>query len=162
MRQLFFILIFLVFAEQLMLAQKLPVTFTVTFIQPYCGGARPSPEMEERAQTPQPYSNKTIVLRNGKGKCLRVKTDSNGVVVTRLKAGEYKVLEVWRAGKKSPDGQSKQRYDSDCLKQEWNKELAVLTVILGSVNYQVTNGIILPCDWNTPCLLEKFRSHPPE
>ena len=69
------------------MAQVFPVTFTVTFLKPYCGGARPTPEMEELAQTPQPYSNKIIVLTNAKGKRVKLKTNSAGVIFCYLKTG---------------------------------------------------------------------------
>lgn len=156
------LLLFILALGYTSLAQTLPISFTVTVIKPYCGGARPTPEMEEMAQTPQPYSEKTIVLVNTKGKCKKLKTNSEGVITCSLKVGDYKLYETWRGCKKTPDGTSKKRYDKACLKTEWTREFAKLNISSTSSEYTITNGIIEYCDSNIPCLLESFRAQPPE
>ncbi|WP_317897440.1 hypothetical protein [Aurantibacillus circumpalustris] len=162
MRLKFSLLFFVLALGHISIAQTFPVNFTVTCLKPYCGGARPTPEMEKMAQTQQPYSEKTILLVNAKGKCKKLKTNADGIISCSLKVGDYKLYEAWRCCKKTPDGSSKKRYDKACLELEWTKEFASLTVSTSSNNFKVTNGIVEYCDSNIPCVLESFRAQPPE
>jgi hypothetical protein len=156
------LLLFTLVLAHISVAQTLPVSFTVTVLKPYCGGARPTPEMEELAQTPQPYAEKTILLVNSKGKCVKLKTNAEGVVSCSLKTGDYKLWETWRRCKKTPNGSSKNKFDKACLKEEWTKEFANLTVSASSSELIITNGIVEYCDFAIPCVLESFRGQPAE
>jgi hypothetical protein len=118
--------------------------------------------MEELSQTPQPYSNKTIVLANATGKRVKLKTNAAGVVFCSLKTGEYKLFEIWRSSQKTPDGTSKKRYDLACQNSEWSKEFASLSVSKKSRDYKITNDIVEYCEADIPCLLESFRAQPHE
>lgn len=143
-------------------SQKQPVKISITYIEPYCGGARPSPEMEEKARTPQAYVKKTLFLVDAKGKTIKAKTDLNGTLNLKLKAGDYKLYEAWRHCKSTPDGQSKKKYSLDCLKTEWNKEFAVLNVGAAKSDYKETNGIYASCNHTIPCMLDSLRPSIPE
>lgn len=143
-------------------AQKVQGSFTVTCIQPYCGGARPSPEMEAEAQKPKPYANQTIALVSDKGKKLYLKTNADGVVKCSLKPGRYMLYEKWRFKKTGPNGKALNQFDADCLKAEWKKDFAVLVVNEKDFIYNESSGIHMPCYFAIPCLLERYRPNIPE
>lgn len=154
--------ILFLFSGFLSFSQKHNISLTVSYIQPYCGGARPSREMLEMAHTPKPFVEKTVVVVNEKGKALKLKTDTAGKINTKLKAGNYKLYEVWRFKKNTPDGQSLNNYDSNCLKIEWKKEFAVLSVDSKKIDYKETNGIIINCNWLIPCMIDSLKPQIPE
>ena len=162
MRLKFSLLVLLLAFVHVSSAQTFPVSFTVTSLKPYCGGARPTPEMEQMAQTPQPYAKKKIFLVNAEGKCKKLKTNAEGVISRSLKAGDYKLYETWRRCKKTPDGTSKKRFDLTCLAEEWTKEFASLTVSASSSDFKITNGIVEYCESTIPCVLDAFRAQPAE
>src|SRR5207253_2092130 len=60
-----------------------------TFTNNYCGGARPTPEIEKALNTPKDLSEFYILLENKKQ--LKVKTDSTGNFKATLKTGAYKI-----------------------------------------------------------------------
>ncbi|MGZ3942477.1 MAG: hypothetical protein ACXVOH_10515, partial [Bacteroidia bacterium] len=68
-------------------AQK--VTVHLTYTNSYCGGARPSPEMEAKQNIPKNFHDVHIIL-NGKKHC-KAKTDSLGYFSLPLKPGTYKI-----------------------------------------------------------------------
>ena len=137
-------------------AQKKVMT-DVKYFQPYCGGARPTPEMELDAQTAKPYASKMIYFVSTKGKVDSAKTNEIGVFYTKLKPGVYKCYEAWRFKKQTPDQSATDRYDMECLKTEWNKEFMILTVTKVKFTKQNTNQIINHCDHNLPCLKESAK-----
>lgn len=137
-------------------AQK-KVMLEVKYFQPYCGGARPTPEMEKDAQTAKPYASKYIYLISQKGKVDSVKTNEVGVFYTLLKPGVYKCFVDWRYKKQSPDLSSPDRFDKECLKTEWDKEFMIITVTKLKITSQYTSQIINYCDYNLPCLKESAK-----
>ena len=143
-------------------SQKVVVSFNVTFTQPYCGGARPSPEMEAEFAKPKAFALKNIVLVSENGKKFSAKTNAQGVVKISLKPGNYKLYEVWRIRQKTYDGSDLKKFDKDCLLQEWKKEFAILKVDVKGGNYSETNGIQVPCYYAIPCLLDTYRPNLPE
>lgn len=155
-------IILFLFSSYLSFSQKSDVSISVTYVQPYCGGARPSEEMLEMANKPQPFIEKTIIVVNEKGKAIKLKTDTSGKINTKLKVGNYKLYELWRYKKSTPDGQSLKNYDSNCLKTEWKKEFASLSVDSKKVDYQLTNGIVVNCNWLIPCMLDSAKPQIPE
>jgi hypothetical protein len=155
-------LILFLFSGFLSYSQKYTVQVVVTYIQPYCGGARPSEEILEMARTPLPYVEKKVIAVNEKGKAFKLKTNKEGKIVCKLKEGNYKLFEEWRFNKNTPDGQPHKNYDANCLKAEWLKEFAVLTVESKKLDYRETNGIVNTCNYNIPCVLDSFRGPIPE
>ena len=53
--------------------KKKTVLLTVKYTQPYCGGARPTPEMVKAASEPKVYANKILVLFRIKAKQILAK-----------------------------------------------------------------------------------------
>ncbi len=136
-------------------AQKNLVTQKITYIQPYCGGARPTPEMEAETQKPKPYSEKTIIIISEKGKVDSIKTDKDGNFKKTLKYGNYTFFEAWKYYKKTPDGTEISLYDKNCLATEWKKEFKSVSVTKGKVTEEEKYQINLKCPWSMPCLLEQ-------
>lgn len=61
----------------------------VTYTNSYCGGARPTPEIEQEAITPRDFHDVHMVFE-GRTR-VKVKTDSAGNFTASLKPGKYKV-----------------------------------------------------------------------
>lgn len=139
-------------------AQK-KVKLNFTYTKPYCGGARPTPEMEAESQIAHPYAHKTIIYKNDKGKTDSVKTDANGNVVLKLKNGNYKFYESWKYYKKTPNGQAQNLFDLNCLNAEWKIEMVNVTVSRKVTKINLVYDLIEKCPWQNECLLEK---HMPE
>lgn len=137
-------------------AQK-KVMLEVKYFQPYCGGARPTPEIEKDAQTPKAYASQMIYFVSQKGTVDSVKTNEVGIFYKQFKPGVYKCYESWRFKKQTPDLSSADRFDKDCLKTEWNKEFMIITVTKVKVTSEYKNQIINHCDYNLPCLKESAK-----
>jgi hypothetical protein len=135
-------------------AQKKAVSFQIKQIHPYCGGARPSPEMEAAAQLAQPYANQKLFIVSDKGYKDSVITDTEGYLKTNLKAGTYKIYEAWKFYKKTPNGEALTDFDKECLKKEWKKEDLKITFVNGKA--QIKNNIErAKCPWQQNCLMKK-------
>lgn len=143
-------------------AQKKAVVITMTYREPYCGGARPSPEMEEAAQKARPYARKKMILVASNGKASSIKTDVNGILKLKLQPGVYRVFESWRYAHKTPKGMPLNNFDAECLKTEWQKETMLITVSAEKTFSEVKNEIITFCPWNLPCMVESFRPPMPQ
>ena len=138
-------------------SQKKAVVISMTYREPYCGGARPSAEMEEEAQKARPYARKKIIVVAANGKASSFKTDVNGVLRLRLQPGTYRVYESWRYARKTPKGLPLNNFDAECLKTEWQKETLIITVSSDKVSSEIKNEIVTFCSWNLPCIAEAFR-----
>ncbi len=136
-------------------AQKSLVSQKITYIQPYCGGARPTPEMEHEAEKPKSYSGKTIVIVSESGKIDSVKTDKDGSFKRSLKYGKYKLFEAWKYYKTTPDGTAISLFDKACLDLEWKKEFRSISVTKTKTSEEEKYQINLKCPWSVPCLLEQ-------
>ncbi|MBL7919121.1 MAG: hypothetical protein JNJ40_02335 [Bacteroidia bacterium] len=138
-------------------SQKKLVSAQINFMQPYCGGARPTPEIIKDSETPRPYANKTIVFVSSTGKTDSVKTNAAGLFSAKLKIGDYKLYEAWRYYKKADGGMVVSDFDVECLKEEWQKEIKIVTVTKTEIKFSEKNEIIEVCPWNLPCILESHR-----
>lgn len=150
-------LIFFGFLTVSIFAQTKTLTVQINYIEPYCGGARPTPEMEKDAQTPKPYANRTVYVVSGKGKSDSVKTDNNGIAIFKLKPGKYKVLESWKFFKQTPDRSPSDRFIPDCLVKEWDKEFMQIQVTRKSITKTDMYELVNHCDYKLPCFLEGFK-----
>lgn len=130
------------------------------FTQPYCGGARPSKQMEADAQKAKPYANKMVILVSATGKVDSVKTKNDGTFSAKLKPGTYKLYEAWRFYKLSPAADNLSNYSTECLKNEWTKNICLLTVTKQNFSIKEINPITAWCDWNRPCLKEEKKQMP--
>lgn len=141
-------------------AQKKTVLLTVKYTQPYCGGARPTPEMVKAASEPKVYANKILVFISDKGKADSAKTNEKGVLKLKLAMGTYRVYESWRYYKQAPGTDRISLYDGSCLQSEWQKESH--KIVVGSKTSTATeiNAIIEFCAHNRPCLKEENIQRP--
>lgn len=151
---LLFLISFLTFS------QKKAVVINMTYREPYCGGARPTAEMEEEAQKARPYARKKIIVVAANGKVSSFKTDAKGILKLKLHAGTYRVYESWRYAKKAPKALPLNNFDTECLKLEWQKE-AFLIKVGDNISIELKNEIILSCPWAIPCILDSFRPELP-
>lgn len=143
-------------------AQKKGCVITMTYREPYCGGARPSPEMEEEAQKARPYARKKIILVSANGKVSSFKTDAKGTLKLKLQPGTYRVYESWRYTQKTPKGLPLKNFVAECLKTEWQKETLVITVSSEKTSSEVKTEIVTFCPWNLPCLSESYQPPMPQ
>ncbi|MBA2610691.1 MAG: hypothetical protein H0U95_01880 [Bacteroidetes bacterium] len=126
-------------------------------MQPYCGGARPTPEITADAGKAKPYANKTIIIVSNKGKVDSSKTNAEGLLKISLKTGTYKLFEAWRYYKKATGGLVVNDFDKECIKTEWKKEIKEIIVTKTDIKVSEKNEIIEVCPWNLPCILESHK-----
>ncbi len=138
-------------------SQAKQVSLQINYMQPYCGGARPSAEMLAEAQKPKPFANKTIIVVSKKGRADSAKTNTNGELVLKLKKGSYKIYESWRYYKKGASGLKLADFDKECLKSEWNKETKEIIVSKKEFKVIDKNEIVEECPWNLTCILESAK-----
>ncbi len=130
------------------------VSFKFTFTMPYCGGAKPTPEILAQSEKPQLLTSQKIYFINAKtNKLDSVTTNQMGEVSKVLKSGTYLLIEPWRLLKQTPDGDISSKYDENCLKTEWTKSLYTLIVTRKTTKLQTIN-INYVCPHNFPCLLD--------
>lgn len=150
------VFIFLIAASNTSCQKKLQKV-KVSYIQPYCGGARPTPEMVAEGEKLRPYENKTVILVSAKGKVDSAKTNKEGVFSKKLAPGTYKLYEAWRYYKKTQTGDSIAEFDKECLEKEWAISFMDVIVTKTSLTQKSEGPIISNCSWDAPCLLEKHK-----
>ncbi|MBA3662693.1 MAG: hypothetical protein H0W61_00595 [Bacteroidetes bacterium] len=138
-------------------SQKKMHKIKVSCIQPYCGGARPSPEMVADGEKIRAYVEKTVILVSEKGKVDSAKTDKDGNINKKLAIGTYKLFEPWRYYKKTQSGDAIKDFDKECLKTEWKKHFMEVTITKSTLTQKSDSPIILNCSWDAPCLLESIK-----
>jgi hypothetical protein len=158
----FFSAVLVALLAQSCLSQTVKVSNRITYYKPYCGGARPTPQMEADAQTPKAYAGRTILVVSDKGKVDSAKTNANGSVSLKLKQGSYRLLESWRYYRQSPDGSDINRFVDSCLRLEWSKEFETIVVRKKKATIVPKMEIIEQCPWRTPCLKESEMPPMPE
>jgi hypothetical protein len=158
----FKLLIGFCFCSAVLFSQKKNIKITFTFIQPYCGGARPTEEMQRDAEKEKAYAGKTIVYVSAKGKIDSCRTDENGTVKLRLRKGSYTLYESWRYNLYTPHNLPIESFDRACLVKEWQKPLCTVKVQKKDVKITGLNAIINTCPWRSPCLLDSAQPPLPE
>lgn len=143
-------------------SQEKDVQLNLSFIQQYCGGARPTKEMEEESQKAKPYADQKVYLVSSTGKAKCFKTDKHGKLKIKLKPGNYKLYEAWRYKHQVPQGFTKKQVDLDCLRSEWSKDWQVLEVKEDKTEVKEKYQLIFNCPWALPCLLESARPPMPQ
>jgi hypothetical protein len=151
------LLLSLVFTN--MSCQKKLQQITVQYTQPYCGGARPTPEILADAEKVKPYAGKMLIIVSDKGKTDSAKTDVKGIAKLKLTPGTYKVYEAWRFYKSNPSGEEMSLYDKPCLEEEWKKHAIELTITKSKTIQKSDGPIALPCYGREYCRLEKLLPH---
>ncbi|MCE3260756.1 MAG: hypothetical protein K0S12_2397 [Bacteroidetes bacterium] len=129
---------------------------SVSYMQPYCGGAKPTPEMVAEAEKVLPYSGKTFIVVSEKGKADSAKTNEKGVMKLKLSPGSYKVYESWKYYKSTPSGESSDQFNKTCLEEEWKKHFMDVTVTKTSVTQKSEGPIILTCPGRENCRTNKI------
>jgi hypothetical protein len=148
------IIAFLCLTNSLLLAQKKVFNAKITCIQPYCGGARPTPEMEADAARTKPYAKQTIVFISTAGKIDSVKTDADGNLNKKLKVGKYKLFESWRYYKLAPHGEDFLHFNKECLAKEWGVHFMEITITKKAISKNDEGPIYLFCSHTSPCQSE--------
>jgi hypothetical protein len=120
---------------------------------PYCGGARPTPEMEAKLKIATPYANKKLIYVSENNKVDTITTDKNGCLKTKLPQGKYNFFEPWKYYKQIPNGETESNIKMDCIAAEWAK--ADLIIIVAKKNTIVNNLIYPACAYRFPCLINK-------
>ncbi len=121
---------------------------------PYCGGAKPTAEIQKAVAKPVSYSNKKLIVISNTQKVDTVLTDKNGYFVKILSYGNYKVYEPWKYYNQIPKGISADNLNADCLKQEWVKE--DLRISVSKKGVFIDNEMKYPkCPYQFPCLINK-------
>ena len=100
----FLIIFFLLNVCFSLTAQSKRVKIKLVQFIPYCGGARPTPEILKATQEEVPYANKKLIFISTKGKIDTIFTDSNGFINKKLFCDTYKFFEPWKYYKKIPYG----------------------------------------------------------
>lgn len=138
-------------------SQKKMQKIKISCVKPYCGGARPSPEMLAEAEKVRPYVERTVILISQAGKVDSAKTDTGGYIHKKLAVGAYKLYEAWRYYKKTQSGEDVKDFDKDCLKKEWARPFMEVTVTKAALKQKSDSPIVLYCAWDAPCLLESIK-----
>lgn len=144
----------MVFSGYLSAQKKQTISIVVKYIQPYCGGAKPTEEMEAEAQKPKPYADMNVVLFGPGKKCKTFKTGKNGELSLKLKPGNYKLYEYWKYRKLAPNSMPAGEFDPLCLEQEWKKEF--LSIQVSEKGFDITEiyTISAYCPHTLPCIIQ--------
>lgn len=134
------------------LLSQTKVNVQILQTQHYCGGIKPPKEILDQYAIPKPYANKKFVLVSANGKTCKVKTDANGYLKVKLKAGSYKGYEEWRYTKSVPEGNDLTKYDPQCLQENWKKVDLTIEAQKKTQNVVVTIDEAY-CPHTIPCLL---------
>lgn len=149
MRKFIFVVLFTPLFLQ---AQKIKVSVEVKSLRQYCGGARPSEEIEKEYSTPQAHKGAIFLIVKDKKIVATVKTNELGTFKCKLKKGSYQVFESWRYTLQTPNNLDFGMFDKTCLIKEWERAYGELEVDSKSFRFKELYPIIKLCDWSLPCL----------
>lgn len=130
------VLILSIFSASLFAQAKARVH--VTYTNSYCGGARPTPEIEQEVKVPLEFTKATLLLVGKRKK--KVKTDGSARFTASLKPGKYQV----RLTKARPAPHAT-NYDPSCKKM-LTMSYGELIVTKGVHEYEL--NLHFPCN---PC-----------
>lgn len=154
-------IILFIISNKVSKCQNFPVTFTIQQYIPYCGGAAPEKEYEQKDQVSQPYANKILYIVNHKGKKTgTVTSNTKGVFNLNFKTtGTYSLFEPWKYLKTGVYGDTISNYDANCLSKEWKKPDIVINVSKSGTKVKSFIPETALCFWHYPCVLH--REMPP-
>lgn len=153
-------LLLLVLLPLFVAAQKITVKIEIKHHKAYCGGMRPSEEMEAELSKLKPLANTKFIIVRNKKIVKTLTTDSEGVLSCRLKKGDYKIYEAWRYNLETPNNLDPSSFDKNCLITEWEKVYGNLHVEKRNTAFFENYAIYLPCDWQLPCLTTEIPIPP--
>jgi len=131
------------------------VQVTISYTRPYCGGARPTPEMEEAASRKNPYANQMFYWMQG-DKVDSVKTDANGQLKAKLKGEKWVLYEGWQYYNQGPDGQSAANFKAECLEELRRKPLLTINFSKSKPRVDTVLHIAYTCPYAHPCIKEGY------
>lgn len=135
---LFFLVCALMLLSVVKTSAQTKIKVHLTYTNNYCGGARPTPEIEAKTKIPQNFHDVHIILK-GKMHC-KAKTDSLGYFSLPLKPGIYKIHLT-----KLKNEAHFTTYDPSCEKM-LNASYGELIVEKGKTEFEV--NLHFPCN---PC-----------
>ncbi len=151
MKNLFLALLCVTFINGFSQTKKVKVK--IAQIVAYCGGIKPTAEMEAQQKIPVPYSCRKLICVSDKNKIDTVTTDKNGFLITKRALGTYSFFEPWKFYKKLPNGEQESNMKMDCLAEEWAKPDLKITV---AKTITVVNNLeYKPCPYRFPCLINR-------
>ena len=152
------------------------VTIQLTQTSNWCGGARPSEEMEREFRTPKPYPNCTLYLRRdtnaiSKPVLYTVTTNAAGTATISLTPGKYVVVDIQKKNdsvyqatveKYKNATETTGPIDLTCYKIFMAEPDFVITIPKKMTNYtKITHNYHKHCNWSgAPCV--EFRGHYPQ
>ncbi|MDF2448648.1 MAG: hypothetical protein K0R26_1152 [Bacteroidota bacterium] len=149
--KLFFIIFLL--APLLSVCQTKQVKLKVVQVMPYCGGAKPSKNIQDK-NVAAPYACKKLVFVSDQQKVDSLATNAKGELSIKLPYGDYKFFEPWKYYRKIPEGMAEDNLQMDCLEKEWGSE--DLRIIVTKKGTQIQNNLKFPkCPHQFPCLINK-------
>jgi hypothetical protein len=121
-----------------------PAEFRVLYIYAYCGGARPTEEMEAQHNTPQLLTSSTLKFKNHHtGKEYFLKTDAKGKISSDMEEGKYDVFFTKDINLSLATG-----FDPNCTL--WTNQLLLTVKVTANGKMQDVNVefVCNPCeDW---------------
>lgn len=152
------------------------VTIDLTQTSNWCGGARPSEEMEREFRTPKLYPNCTLFIRRdtnaiSKPVLYKLITNAEGKASIRLTPGKYVVVDIQKKDD-SVYTATMEKYknatettgpiDSSCYKIFMAEPDFIINVPKSRPRYlKVTHNYHKHCNWSgAPCV--EFRGHYPQ
>jgi hypothetical protein len=149
-------------------AQLQTITGNVQVVQPYCGGARPTPEIEKNARKPNPFVGKLFYIRKGKTNSIKAKiidsfiADAQGNFSIKIPKGTYSIIvqEQKNALNIKKYNTQFQKADSVCLKKWWSTpyHLLIVKTVNEPLQFMFTNRCYIQSD--APCLYYNGPVHP--
>jgi hypothetical protein len=149
-------------------AQLQSIAVNVQVIQPYCGGARPTPEMEENARIPHAYEGKKFYIRKGKINTCKAKiidsftTDAQGNFIIKLPKGNYSIIVAEQKNELNIAlyNTKYQKADIACLQKWWSTPYYNLVVktVNKPLDFLFYNKCYIQSD--APCLQYNGPRHP--
>ncbi|MBL7788331.1 MAG: hypothetical protein JNL75_00695 [Chitinophagales bacterium] len=151
------------------------VSLQITQTSMWCGGARPSEEMEKEFNTPRPYPNLTLYIRKDTNAISRpvlytITTDDAGKASIKLPPGKYVVVNIEKKddsvynatiSKYKDATETTGPIDINCYKIFMAEpDFTIVVSKLRPRNVRVTHNYRKHCNWSgAPCV--EFRGHYP-
>ncbi len=142
------------------------ITISTTRTDSYCGGAKPTPEMEMEHRRKKVYPNTKIYVRRGEineyttAPILILTTDEKGQVTTGLPKGKYTFVfdnkadeKTFKSVVKSVENSSDfDNLNTDCLDRFFKRPDGSIEITGNEDDYKVELNRHYNCAWNSiPC-----------
>ncbi|MCE2963800.1 MAG: hypothetical protein ACK5UE_03475 [Chitinophagales bacterium] len=157
-------------------ASSVAVTLHITQTVQWCGGARPTEEMEKEFNTPKPYPNYNLFIRKdsndlSKHPLFSIQTNESGKFTLKLPPGKYVVVDEWKKNdstfkstieKYKNETSNTGPIDTNCYKYFVSSpDFVIIVPKKSSRPIQVKHNYHKLCNWSgAPCV--EFRGpYPP-